>query len=80
MLGIGFPTLIPQGGIVAMTTTSTSPGIDIAGLLFDAGPVKSPVLLQVGNAGAHVQFAGNPTALHDVFFRIGGAQAGRAGR
>ena len=77
VLGIGFPTLIPQGGIVAMTT-SDSPGIDIAGLLFDAGPVNSPVLLQVGNAGAHVQFAGNPTALHDVFFRIGGAQAGRA--
>ena len=50
-----------------------------AGLIFDAGPVNSPVLLQVGTA-AGTQGLGptDPTALQDVFFRIGGATAGRA--
>src|SRR5207237_6730546 len=49
VLGMGFPTLVPQNGVVPMTVADV-PGVDIAGLLFDAGPVSSPVLLQVGRA------------------------------
>jgi hypothetical protein len=49
VLGLGFPTLVPQNGVVPMTVADV-PGVDIAGLLFDAGPVSSPVLLQVGRA------------------------------
>jgi hypothetical protein len=49
VLGLGFPTLVPQNGVVPMTVADV-PGVDISGLLFDAGPVSSPVLLQVGRA------------------------------
>jgi hypothetical protein len=77
VLGLGFPTLIPQNGVVPMTIADV-PGVDIAGLIFDAGPVNSPVLLQVGTPHAHKSNPNNPTALQDVFFRIGGAAAGKA--
>ena len=39
-------------------------------------PVSSPALLEVGTTHAHKSAANNPTVLHDVFFRIGGAAAG----
>lgn len=77
VLGLGFPTLVPDNGSVAMTVADVK-GVKLAGLLFDAGPVNSPVLLQVGNAHAHKSDPADPTSLHDVFFRIGGATAGRA--
>jgi hypothetical protein len=47
VLGLGYPTLVPQGGAAAMTVADV-PGVRLAGLLFDAGAVNSPVLLQVG--------------------------------
>jgi hypothetical protein len=79
VLGLGFPTLIPTNGNAAMTTARAK-GILISGVLFDAGPTNSPVLLQVGSPG-HARSdneASDPSALTDVFFRIGGAQAGKA--
>src|SRR3989440_8768687 len=78
VLGLGFPTLIPTSGNAAMTTASAA-GIEISGVLFDAGPVTSPVLLQVG--GSHARSdneAADPSLLSDVFFRIGGAEPGSA--
>jgi hypothetical protein len=78
VLGLGFPTLIPESGNVALQTASV-PGIKLAGIMFDAGPENSPALLQVGNSvagGTHD--ANDPTLLQDIFFRIGGAAAGRA--
>ncbi len=77
VLGLGFPTLVPDNGIVAMTVADVV-GVKIAGLMFDAGPVNSPVLLQVGKPHAHKSDPANPTSLQDVFFRIGGATAGKA--
>src|SRR5438874_728205 len=78
VLGLGFPTLIPQNGIVSMQVAN-APGIMISGLIFDAGATNSPVLLQVGSSAMHNnQYASDPPALHDVFFRIGGAEAGSA--
>ncbi len=77
VLGLGFPTLVPHGGVVPMTIGDV-PGVDVAGLIFDAGAVNSPVLLQVGTKNAHKRDPNDPTALHDVFFRIGGAAAGKA--
>ena len=53
-------------------------GVKLAGLLFDAGPKNSHVLLEVGTKHAHKSDANDPTSLHDVFFRIGGAAAGSA--
>jgi hypothetical protein len=68
---------VPTRGNVAMRIADV-PGVDLAGLIFDAGPRESRVLLQVGPRGAHRSDRRRPTALQDVFFRIGGAQAGRA--
>jgi hypothetical protein len=55
-----------------------SDGIALAGLLFDAGPETSPVLLQIGPKPNAISHAANPISLHDIFFRDGGAGAGRA--
>jgi hypothetical protein len=77
VLGLGFATLVPENGVTAMTVADVK-GVKIAGLLFDAGPVSSETLLQVGTKNAHKSDAADPTSLHDVFFRIGGAAAGKA--
>jgi hypothetical protein len=79
VLGLGFPTLVPQNGIVAMRSVGHAQGEIISGILFDAGPTTSPALLQIGtgNAGKEDD-ASDPALLSDVFFRIGGAAAGSA--
>jgi hypothetical protein len=76
VLGLGFATLRPVDGTAAMTTADAD-GIVVAGVLFDAGPVQSPVLLQIGPKGSHADHAGDPISLHDVFFRVGGAGPGK---
>ncbi len=77
VLGLGFATLVPQNGVVPMTIADV-PGVDVSGLIFDAGSKNSPLLLQVGPKNAHRSNRNDPTALQDVFFRIGGAAAGKA--
>ena len=77
VLGLGFPTLVPDKGVTAMTIADVK-GVKLAGLMFDAGSVNSPVLLQVGKPNSHKSDPNDPTSLQDVFFRIGGAAAGRA--
>ncbi|MDX6503057.1 MAG: hypothetical protein QOE29_182 [Gaiellaceae bacterium] len=76
ILGIGFPTIIPDGGVNAMSVADVD-GVRIKGLLFDAGTTNSAALLTVGPA-VGASHAGNPTTIQDVFFRIGGAGAGKA--
>ena len=77
VLGLGFATLHPVKGTAAMTTADAD-GIEIAGLLFDAGPSESPVLLEVGPEESRARHTTDPITLHDVFFRVGGAAVGRA--
>lgn len=77
VLGLGLATLAPNNGVIPMTVADVD-GVTIAGLLFDAGSVNSPILLQVGPSGSSQSHAANPTLLSDVFFRIGGAAAGMA--
>ncbi len=78
VLGLGFPTLIPTNGNSSMTVARAK-GMVISGVLFDAGAVNSPVLLQVGDGHARSDNeASDPSVLSDVFFRIGGAAAGKA--
>jgi hypothetical protein len=77
VLGLGYATLRPVNGAAAMTVADAD-GVILAGLLFDAGAESSPVLLEVGSAGSKARHARNPISLHDVFFRLGGAGAGRA--
>jgi hypothetical protein len=85
VLGLGFPTLIPQHGNVAMQTADV-PGIKLSGMIFDAGPENSPALLVVGSGRGRfgqgrpwrTHSANDPTLVQDVFFRIGGAEPGEA--
>ncbi|WP_206056591.1 glycosyl hydrolase family 28-related protein [Nocardioides sp. GY 10113] len=86
VLGLGLASLTPKNGVVPMTVADV-PGVDIAGVTFDAGAQSSPVLLRVGTQRAAGSQArehngwsdpGNPTALQDVFFRIGGPYVGKA--
>jgi hypothetical protein len=77
VLGLGFPTLVPDKGHTALKVENVA-GVKLAGLLFDAGPVNSKVLLEVGPKNAHKSDAADPTSLQDVFFRIGGATPGKA--
>jgi hypothetical protein len=77
VLGIGFATLHPTTGAIAMSVADVD-GVKIAGVLFDAGATNSPVLIQVGPTGSSASHAANPTSLHDVFARVGGAGAGKA--
>lgn len=77
VLGIGFATLRANNGVTAMTVDDVD-GVILAGLLFDAGEANSPVLLEIGPTGSSAIHAGNPTSLHDIFFRVGGAAVGRA--
>jgi hypothetical protein len=101
VLGLGFPTLIPQDGNVSMRTASV-PGVKLSGIIFDAGPRNSPALLEVGRctpdpngnrtrdlrgdlgpqagcrAAGGTDDPNDPSLVQDIFFRIGGAEAGQA--
>jgi hypothetical protein len=79
VLGLGLATLTPSRGNAALTVADV-PDVDLAGLTVDAGPVRSPVLVRVGKAHGnnHHSSSAHPTALQDVFFRVGGPHAGRA--
>lgn len=76
VLGLGFPTLIPQNGNVSMSVVNAQ-GVMLSGMIFDAGAKNSPTLLVFG-IGHRNSDASDPAAIQDVFFRIGGAQAGKA--
>ncbi|MBN2658172.1 MAG: coagulation factor 5/8 type domain-containing protein [Spirochaetales bacterium] len=77
VMGLGMATLIPLKGTAALET-SDEPGIIISGLLVDAGPEESPVLVRIGEKNNRNYNRGNPLSLHDIFCRIGGAAPGRA--
>jgi hypothetical protein len=72
VMGLGFATLVPQHGNAAMIVAANT-GVKLSGLIVDAGPVNSPVLLSVGVPGLGAGTAANPDTIQDVFFRIGGA-------
>jgi hypothetical protein len=78
VLGLGFATLVPQHGNAAMTVASNT-GVKVSGLIIDAGPVNSKVLLSVGNPLPGLGSAANPDVIQDVFFRIGGAETTAVG-
>ncbi len=94
VLGLGFPTLVPEKGNVTMKVADAS-GVDLAGMIFDAGDQNSPALLEFGagrgepdhhgrhslhsfSAQRHDHMNADPPAIQDVFFRIGGATPGKA--
>jgi hypothetical protein len=73
ILGQGFATLVPQRGNAALIVTPNV-GVKVSGLIVDAGPVNSRVLVSVGTPGRSAQAGGDPDLIQDVFFRIGGAE------
>ena len=77
VLGLGFPTLVPAHGGLAMLVANV-PGVKLSGMIFDAGPVSSPALLEVGLPGRGRSDPADPTLVQDVFFRVGGATPGQA--
>src|SRR5690606_13693457 len=74
--GLGYATIVNDGGAVAMQVADVD-GVRIAGVLFDAGTTEAPALLEIGPAASSADHAANPTSLHDVFLRVGGASAGK---
>ncbi|MBD8621034.1 adenylyl cyclase [Sphingomonas sp. CFBP 13728] len=77
VLGLGLATLLAEDDAAAIVVADV-PGVAIAGLLIDAGPVETPILVQVGPRGASRDHSRNPTLLADLFFRVGGATVGKA--
>jgi hypothetical protein len=93
VLGLGIASLTAVGGAIPLTVGDV-PAVDIAGLMIDAGAVNSPALLQLGSGhddqgdqggqgdqgdqGNGNGWASQPTALQDVFFRVGGPHEGKA--
>jgi len=80
ILGLGMPTLIPQHGAPAMNIHPDQ-GVLVSGVIFDAGPQGGESLLDVGSGHQPTSAgtAADPSGLYDVFFRIGGAAAGKVG-
>ncbi|WP_353940476.1 coagulation factor 5/8 type domain-containing protein [Streptomyces sp. HUAS MG91] len=77
VLGLGYATLIPDGGATAVQVADVS-GVRLAGFLVDAGTVNSDTLLEIGPSGASADHSADPITVQDVFVRIGGAGAGKA--
>ena len=77
VLGLGHPTLTAVNGAVPLIVADV-PGVIIAGVTFDAGTVKSPMLLQIGQTNNNKNSTkSNPTTLSDVYFRVGGPHIGK---
>jgi hypothetical protein len=77
IIGLGFPTLIPTAGQITMNVADVA-GVNISGLIFDAGATSSSALLVLGKGGSTANYSTNPVTVDDVNFRIGGEQAGTA--
>jgi len=76
IFGLGLPTLIPAQGKPALITADKG-GIIISGIVADAGPVCSPVLIRIGPKNSSGRHEHNPLTMHDIFVRVGGPQPGR---
>jgi hypothetical protein len=76
ILGLGVPSLVPTNGLPAISVADVD-GVTVAGLILDAGVVKSASLLEVGPAGGKADHSANPTFLYDLTVRTGGAKPGK---
>jgi hypothetical protein len=76
LLGLGVPSLMPIKGVPILSVADVD-GVKIAGLILDAGPVKSPTLLEVGPVDSKADHTANPTFLYDLTVRTGGPAPGK---
>jgi hypothetical protein len=77
VLGLGYATLQPDNGVVALDIADVD-GVHVAGLLVQAGQQVSEALVRFGPTGSRGNHQANPSTLHDVFVRIGGNDVGKA--
>ncbi|ROO88056.1 hypothetical protein EDD29_5710 [Actinocorallia herbida] len=77
VMGLGYASLAPVKGTAAIEVGDVA-GVSLSSLTVDAGAVHSDVLVQVGTPRGHAGDPRNPTALSDVFVRVGGPRAGSA--
>lgn len=77
VLGLGYPTLIPEQGTPAMEVSDVD-GVKVGGILFQAGTNNSPTLLQVGAPTSSASHTADPLFFYDIFSRAGGAATGSA--
>jgi hypothetical protein len=77
LIGLGFATLVPADGTAAINVADVA-GVNLSGLIVDAGPVNSPVLVQLGVAGSSANHSSDPVTVDDLNVRIGGEEAGSA--
>lgn len=77
VMGLGYATLVPQAAIPSMIISDVN-GVKVSGLIFDAGPAQSPVLLQVGTNQSPVNHSQDPIFIYDISMRVGGATPGTA--
>lgn len=73
--GMGMATLVPTTGKTAIHVHDTK-NVSLSGITLDAGPIESPSLIQMGDSQG-VATSETPNTMHDVFFRVGGARAGK---
>jgi hypothetical protein len=79
VLGLGYPTLVPDNGTPAMVIADVD-GVKVGGILFEAGASNSATLLQVGQPGSSATHGQDPLFLYDIFCRAGGASIGKTTR
>ncbi len=77
VLGMGLATLVPQGGVTAVSTADVD-GAQVDDLLIDAGSTNSAALVRMGPDGASADHSADPQGIEDVYVRIGGDGVGRA--
>ena len=75
ILGLGYPTLVPDHATSAITVSDVD-GVEVGGLILEAGRDESPTLLEVGPPGSKASHATDPVCLYDIATRAGGAAAG----
>jgi hypothetical protein len=76
VMGLGYPTLIPANGNPAMVISDVD-GVNVSGIMFDAGTIASPSLLEVGAITSSLDHSQDPICLYDICSRVGGEFSGK---
>jgi hypothetical protein len=77
VLGMGYPSLVPQSGTPALEASDVD-GLKIGGFLVDASTTNSANLVVIGESGSSKNHSADPICLWDVFCRVGGEFSGSA--
>lgn len=75
VLGLGMANLVAANGNAALEIADV-PGVKVAGVLVDAGPVESQVLVRIGPPGSAADHSADPSSFHDLHIRVGGPRPG----